>query len=77
MLINGYSTDPTVNEALDWIEEDLRAAVLTATERITAALAAPSADNKVLHAHASDLHRMIANLDRNKERRREQAASGR
>jgi hypothetical protein len=71
-LVNGFSkTDTTVNAALEWIEGDLREALVTAVGRINSALEAPSNDNEVLHSHAADIHSLISTIDRNKRRRAE------
>lgn len=66
----GTTTDPTVNNALDIIEGDLKTAVVTAIERLNSVLDGDPTDTRVVHGHLSDLHRLAAQIDQNTTKRR-------
>lgn len=69
MFIDHETMDPTVAQALDLIERDMRKAALTAIGRITSVLEGNPAETRVLHLHAGELHDLIARIDGNRERR--------
>lgn len=67
--MSSTSTSQTVNNALELIERDLQDAAVTAIERIDAVLASKPEDPRPLRLRAAFLHNLVAQIDKNRDRR--------
>lgn len=65
----GVTNDPAVNNALDSIESGLKVAFEIAIGRLNCVLEGRPTDTHVLHANLADLHKAVAQIDRNTEQR--------
>lgn len=69
MLIRAHlSRDPRVNRALAVMEKDLRPALVAATQQMNDLLLTRPDDAMYVHSALSDLHQVIAQIDRNLQR---------
>lgn len=63
------SSDPRVDAALTAIEAELKVALATAAGRLHDLLVTEPQDTMPVHSHLAVLHGLMAEIDRNRDRR--------